>query len=317
MPRSRAEPPAARRQGTRIARVAALAAPTGLLGGILLFGAAGLLGAQQAPGAGAAGQNPPNRQQATFPAQQRSPGDPAVIARGRALYGINCRGCHGIDLRGGDMGGPNLLRSRLVLNDQHGELLLPVIRDGRSSPGMPAMPPQSLSDDEVRSVAEYIHSVTATAERQGGPPPGPAVELNILVGDRAAGRTYFAARCASCHSEAGDLKGIGTRIADPKELQNTWVRGGPAAPASGRTERATARVTVTLPSGERAAGRLDRLDDFIVVLTQTDGRQRSFSRRGQVPSVEVSDPMAAHTDLLAVYSDRDIHDVTAYLATLK
>jgi cytochrome c oxidase cbb3-type subunit 3 len=304
MPHNKVGLPAARQRGALAATIVTLA------------GATVLLGAQPAPGAGATGQNPPDRQQATFPAQQRPPGDPAVIARGRALYGINCRGCHGIDLRGGDMGGPNLLRSRIVLSDQHGELLLPVIRDGRSSPGMPFMPPQSLSEDEVRSVAEYIHSVTATAERQGAPPPGPSLELNVLVGDAAAGRAYFAARCRSCHSETGDLKGIGTRIANPKQLQNTWVRGGPAAVA-GRTERASARVLVTLQSGERVEGRLDRLDDFIVSLTQADGRQRSFSRRGPVPKVEISDPMAAHTDLLPVYRDKDIHDVTAYLVTLK
>jgi hypothetical protein len=33
--------------------------------------------------------------------------------------------------------------------------------------------------------------------------------------------------------------------------------------------------------------------------------------------VEVHDPMQAHKDLLSVYSDKDMHDVTAYLVTLK
>ena len=56
---------------------------------------------------------------ATFPAQQRPAGDPAVIARGGSLYAIQCRSCHGVDLRGGDLGGPNLLRSQLVLSDPH------------------------------------------------------------------------------------------------------------------------------------------------------------------------------------------------------
>jgi len=40
-----------------------------------------------------------------------------VIARGRSVYGISCCACHGQDLRGGDLGGPNLLRSQLVLKD--------------------------------------------------------------------------------------------------------------------------------------------------------------------------------------------------------
>src|SRR4249919_3812196 len=63
---------------------------------------------------------------ATFPAQQRPPGDPAMIARGQQIYAATCRACHGPDLRGGDMGGPNLLRSQRVLNEQNGELIEPV-----------------------------------------------------------------------------------------------------------------------------------------------------------------------------------------------
>ena len=85
------------------------------------------------------------RGQATFPAQQRPPGDPAMIARGQQIYGVTCRACHGADLRGGDMGGPNLLRSQLVLNDQHGELIQPVVKNGRQNPGMPPMPPLPIS----------------------------------------------------------------------------------------------------------------------------------------------------------------------------
>jgi cytochrome c oxidase cbb3-type subunit 3 len=76
-------------------------------------------------------------------------------------------------------------------------------------------------------------------------------------------------------------------------------------------------VTVTPPSGERVEGRLVSVDDFLVVLTTADGQRRSFARRGPVPRVEITDPMAVHTDLLAVYTDNDIHDVTAYLVTLK
>ena len=66
-----------------------------------------------------------------FPAQLRPPGDPALIARGNGLYGVHCRVCHGADLRGGDQGGPNLLRSDTVLNDQAGELIAPVIVNGQ------------------------------------------------------------------------------------------------------------------------------------------------------------------------------------------
>lgn len=255
------------------------------------------------------GQQP---RQAPYDAQQRPPGDPERIARGQGLYGIHCRGCHGVDLRGGDLGGPNLLRSQLVLRDREGELIWPVLRDGQSTPGGSEMPPQSLSEADSRAVAEYLHSVLATASRQGGPPPGPELELDILVGDPAAGQAYFAATCAACHSAGGDLAGIATRIPEPKTLQNTWVRGRQRG-----TPLPPVRVTVTLPSGERVAGTLDRLDDFLVALTTDDGRQRSFSRRGAAPRVEIDDPLARHTELLGLYTDKDIHDVTAYLVTLK
>lgn len=271
-----------------------------------------LVGAQAlraATGAGGSGQD---RTQRLYPALQRPPGDPELIARGQTLYGINCRACHGIDLRGGDLGGPNLLRSPLALRDVGGDLMGPLIRDGQSSPGGSGMPPQPLSDEDIQAVVEYVHDVLGAASRQGGPPLGDQVEIDILVGDAVAGQTYFAATCAACHSPTGDLQGIGARIPRAQELQNTWVRGG----ARG-AERPAVTVTVTQPSGERVEGRLERLNDFLVVLTQGDGRHRSFRRHGDTPVVEVDDPMAAHRELLPLYGDTDIHNVTAYLVTLQ
>ena len=288
---------------------ALLLAGAGVVGGSASTAAAGPAGGA-AGEAGQAAQDP--RRQAPYDAQQRPPGDPARIARGQALYGIHCRGCHGIDLRGGDLGGPNLLRSQLVLRDRQGELIWPVLRDGQSTPGVSSMPAQSLSEADAGAVAEFIHSILATSTRQGGPPAGPDLELDIVVGNAAAGRAYFEATCASCHAAAGDLAGIATRIPDPKALQNTWVRGRQRG-----APRPPVRVTVTEASGARTEGRLDRLDDFHVALTTDDGRRRSFRRRGGTPRVEIADPMARHTELLGVYSDPDIHNVTAYLITLQ
>ena len=284
--------------------------------------------AGQAPAGGAPAPGGRGRGQATFPAQQRPPGDPVVIARGKQLFEVNCRLCHGADLRGGDMGGVNLLRSNLVLTDQHGELILPVVHNGRQTPGMPPMPPfPQIPDDDVKAIAEYIHSVAATMRGQGNPPPGSEpVVLNIVVGDANAGRAYFQAKCASCHSPTGDLQGIGMRYADPVQLQNSWVAGGggrggrgrgAAAAGGGAARGREVTVTVTQASGQKVEGRLDRLDDFLVVLTPADGVQRSFRRDGDVPKVELHDPLAGHKQLLPVYTDKDIHDVTAYLVTLK
>ncbi len=256
---------------------------------------------------------------ATFPAQQRPPGDPALIARGQSIYGVNCRLCHGADLRGGDMGGVNLLRSQLVLNDQKGELILPVVHGGRQNPGMPPMPPfPGIPDDDVRAVAEYIHSVAATMRGQGNPPPGSEpVVLNVVVGDAAAGKTYFTAKCSSCHSAAGDLAGIASRYSDPMLLQTTWVSGGGGRGGRGGGGAKPVTVTVTMPSGQKIEGPLERIDDFLVVVRQPDGPPRAIRRDGAVPKVEIHDPLDGHRQLLTGYSDKDIHDVTAYLVTLK
>ena len=262
---------------------------------------------------------------ASFPAQQRDPADPAVVARGRAIYDTECRSCHGADLRGGEQGGSNLLRVPLVLNDREGELIQPVIQGSHKGRVSAA----GLSADDIKALAAYIHSVLALAPGQGAPPPGKPVELKVLVGDAAAGERYFAARCASCHSVTGDLKGIGARDLGPAQLQNLWVAGGrgagggrgrgagPAAQAAPMTTRREATVVVTLPTGQKYEGRLERVDDFIVTLTQADGTARSFRRNGDVPKVDIRDPLEAHRNLLPVYTDKDIHDVTAYLAGVK
>jgi cytochrome c oxidase cbb3-type subunit 3 len=257
------------------------------------------------------------------PGQVRPAGDPAQIERGKALYGINCTSCHGADLRGGDMGGPNLLRSQVALSDKDGELIVPIIEGSRANSGMPAIP---IKPEDAKAVAAYVRSIMATIGRQGMPPAIGKAAPTILVGDAAAGQTYFAAKCASCHSATGDLQGLATRISDPKQLQNTWVSGGGGrrggggggrGPAPGAADPRAVMATVTMPSGEKLEGRVVLIDDFLVSLRLADDTVRTVSRNGEVPKVELHDPMKAHRDLLSVYTDKDMHDVTAYLVTLK
>jgi cytochrome c oxidase cbb3-type subunit 3 len=275
-------------------------------------------GGAQPPAGRGGGQRGGGR--ATFPAQQRTLADAAIIARGKTLYEINCRACHGADLRGGDIGGPNLLRSQLVLNDQHGELILPVVKNGRQNPGMPPMPALPLADDDVKAIAEYIHSVAFTMRGQGSPPPGEEVELNIVVGDPKAGEKFFAARCASCHSASGDLQGIGERVGSPLQLQNLWVTGGGGRGGRGGGGGPVSRpvtVSVAMQDGTKLEGRLVRIDDFYVVVGLENGMVRTVRRFGDTPRVTVTDPLETHRKLLTVYTNKDIHDVTAYLVTLK
>jgi cytochrome c oxidase cbb3-type subunit 3 len=257
----------------------------------------------------------------TFPAQQRAVGDSALIERGGTLYAIQCKGCHGPDLRGGDQGGPNLLRSPIVMGDKAGEGITPVIQNGRSGAGGGVMPALPLSDADAHAVAEYIHSVMATKQRQGGTPPV-QVALKQLVGDARRGEKHFQHWCAGCHAASGDLAGVATRYPNPELLQNAWVGGRkPGLPAPGVVNpRRVVTVSLRFADGTQQKGQLRRLDDFTVSLMTDDGLYRSYVRRAATPAIvalDVDDPLARHRSLLGEYTDSALHDVTAYLATLK
>lgn len=279
---------------------------------------------QQGRGAGPQPGRQGGGQRANFPQQQRAPGDPAVIARGRALYGVRCGACHGADMRGGDQGGPNLLRSQILLTDQHGENIVPVIRDGRQG-AVGTMPAFHLPEEDMLAIAEYIHSVLGQAGRQGRPPGSETVpELNVIVGDAAAGQRYFEKVCSRCHSPAGNLRGVASRVADARALQDLWVSGGLSGRGGrgggggrGDAEPSRIQVTVTAPGSAPVAGRLVRIDDFVVSIQTEDGARRTFRRDGANPKVDINDPLEPHRRLVLELTDRDMHDVTAYLATLK
>jgi mono/diheme cytochrome c family protein len=275
---------------------------------ILLLAATSLLAQTPPLAAPQAGRGRGGGGRSAFP--QHSAADPAAVERGKALYGVNCNFCHGSDARGGE-GGPNLLRSELVLNDQHGELIATVVQNGRGE-----MPKFNLTKEQISDIAAFIHSF-----RVGGYDISRMTPPSILVGDAKAGEAVFQTKCASCHSPSGDLKGIASKISDPKTLQNAFLmpggggRGGRGG-GSGIPVPPTT-VTVTPPSGPKTEGRLLRIDDFIVTLVDGEGIQHTFSRDGETPKVEIHDPLKPHRNLLPTYTDKDIHNLTSYLVTLK
>ena len=236
---------------------------------------------------------------------ERPPADPAVIERGKGLYTVNCALCHGSDARGGEGGGPNLLRSQTVLTDKNGENILPLVQNGL--PG--GMPKLNLTTAQVSDIAAYIHSFPVSSRESTAQAP------NILVGDATAGKAFFMTKCSSCHSDG--LQGIASRITDPKTLQQTWIMPGAGMFGRRQSPKTEPTVTVTLPSGQKVQGKLERIDDFVLTLTDADGNQRTFSPNGDQPRVQVHDPLQGHLDLLPTYSDKEIHDLTAYLWTLK
>jgi len=242
--------------------------------------------------------------------------DPAAVERGSKVFATNCAGCHGASARGGP-GAPDLLRSLLVLDDEKGILIAPVIREGRPDKGMPKL---GLTEPQISDVVAWLHVQTYTAGHRTT-----YMFQNVVTGDPQKGQAYFnsAGQCNTCHSVSGDLAGIGGKY-DPFSLQSRWLQPrtsrsrGSARSAANAPGRLTPTVTVTLPSGESFSGTLDRIDDFTVSLRDSRGEFHSFARDTETPPrVEIHDPLQFHTDMLRKYTDADIHNITAYLVTLK
>jgi cytochrome c oxidase cbb3-type subunit III len=240
--------------------------------------------------------------------------DEEAVERGAQLLVRHCGFCHGSNARGA-AGGPDLLRSPLVMDDENGKQLGEFLKVGRPDKGMPKV---DLTPQETADVATFLHSRIAAAANRGA-----YKILNILTGDPTAGEAFFngAGKCSACHAVTGDLKGIGTKY-DPVTLQSRLImppRGRGAAGRGGAVEPQAPplTVTVTLASGESVSGALVRLTDFDVTLRDASGAMRTWLRDGDTPSVTVTDPLKAHYDMLTRWTDSDMHNMTAYLATLK
>jgi len=272
---------------------------------------AGAGAAQAGVGAPQAGRGRGGGRPEAYP--QHPPGDPAAIDRGKATFGVQCSFCHGSDARGGE-GGPNLIRAEIVMRDQNGETIAPVVQNGRVDRGMPKF---DLSAAQISDIAAFIHTF-----RVGGYDISRDRPPTIVVGNATAGEAYFKATCSGCHSATGYLKGLATKIDDPRSLQQAWLmpggggRGGRGG-GGGALTVPPVTVTVTMPSGQKLQGRLERIDDFLVALVDADGLSHTIRRDGDTPKVEIHDPLEPHKKLLGTYTDKDIHNLTAYLVTLK
>src|SRR5947209_3433672 len=199
--------------------------------------------------------------------------NPAAVDAGHQVFSQNCAFCHGANAKGGETG-PDLLRSVLVLDDEGGNKIGPVVHNGRPGKGMPKF---DLTDEQIANISQWLHDrIKATSERDT------YQILNIVVGDPKAGAAYFNAHCTSCHSATGDMAHIGSQydavgvqqhIVQPREERGSWMpRTGP--------ETAPITVSVTLPSGQTYSGKLEHVDDFTVALTTSAGEYRSFTRNG-------------------------------------
>jgi cytochrome c oxidase cbb3-type subunit 3 len=227
--------------------------------------------------------------------------DKAAAARGAPLFQQNCAFCHGPQARGAE--GPSLITSDVVLGDDHGEHLVPFLKSGRPEKGMPAF--AGVPDDQLEDIAEFLHlQVEDVANR------GAYHVLNILVGDAAKGQAYFAANCMSCHSVAA-FAHIAGKYRSPDQLQRGWV--WPARPADN-----SLAITATVKTAEGAtiSGRVTQVSDFRITLVDSDGRTYVIER-GTGVDVRTKDPLAPHQAMIMTLKNEDMHNVTAYLETLK
>lgn len=226
---------------------------------------------------------------------------PELVKKGAAQFQQDCAFCHGRDAGGGESG-PDLTRSRLVSSDVDGDKISPVVLNGRPDKGMP---PFNRSEEQIASLVAFIHTQQSIARaRVGGRKGVDAADLQ--TGNATAGKQYFngAGGCVACHSPTGDLAGIATRY-QGLELEKRMLY----------PQDAKAKVTVTLASGKAINGTLQYLDEFTVGLTDSAGIYHSWRTRDVQYKVDA--PAEAHVELFSKYSDADVHNLMAFLQTLK
>jgi len=236
-----------------------------------------------------------------------APPDPAAVERGQKLFAPTCGFCHAPD--GTGKSGPDLVADALVIRDNSGDLIGRVIHAGRPGKGMPAF--TSLTIAQIADISAFLHSEVRGAANRF------AYSFHeVVTGNAQAGEAYFngAGRCNTCHSATGDLAGIAGKF-QPPDLQARLVYPGPSFPGSGGPPPKPATVTVTFPSGEKVSGTLRYRNPFDIALRDASGSYRTFPVDGA--RIELHDPLAAHKKLIDTITDTEMHDLLAYLETLK
>jgi len=234
----------------------------------------------------------------------KAPGQGPDAARGQKTFQQDCGVCHGNDATGGR--GPDLLRSPVVAHDVTGDLIGEVIRKGRPDKGMP---PMSLTESEIDDVAAFLHTRVKEGLQSSRVPKVYDLQ-RLLTGNAEAGKAYFdgPGGCTGCHSVSGDLAGVAKKYT-PIDLQARILY------PEKLFKNTKTDAIVTLPSGEQVQGHVLYQDDFAVGLIDSSGWYRSFDRAKA--KVDFKNHLAAHRDRLFKLSQEQVHDLFAYIQTLK
>ena len=265
---------------------------------ILILAAVVLLKAQEgAPPPAAPAQGGPGARNTAAEAAHAG-----AAERGRSLFKQNCAACHAEDATGGR--GPDLIRSTLVRHDKNGDLIGPVVTNGRVEKGMPAF--SNLTSSQIEDIVAFIQSQLTLFDlhTRFGPYPNDIPAERLATGSVEAGKAYFDAHCSSCHSPTGDLAHVASKYNPPDlEVRFLYPSGAPST------------AVVTLPDGKKYEGTVLLNDGFYIGIHGKDGWYRSWPANSV--KVEVHDPLAAHAALLDKYTDADMHNMFTYLETLK
>jgi cytochrome c oxidase cbb3-type subunit III len=235
-------------------------------------------------------------------AQAAKPISMSEPERGKEIFARHCSFCHGRDAAGGESG-PDLTSSRLVARDVRGDRIRAVIHDGRTEKGMPAFPGLALT--EVNEVIAFVRDQTRKLKAKPGGRSGVDV-ADLQTGNVEQGKAYFngPGKCSSCHSPTGDLAGIATRR-EGLELEMQMLY----------PQNAKSKLTVTTASGQTFSGTLTFKDEFHIAMTDSEGWHRSWPIRDV--QFKIDSPVEAHSAQFEKYTDDDIHNLMAYLQTLK
>ena len=230
--------------------------------------------------------------------------DPASVKRGQPLFIASCGSCHAANATGTPKG-PNLIRSTVVRHDKDGSAIAGVITSGVPHATTPAA---SLAPEHVSDIVSFIRDLIQTYDKSSsGPMPADYPVKLLLTGNAQAGRAWFngAGTCSTCHSITGDLAGIAGRYS-AIDLQTRFMMPRTTKPKM---------ATVTLSSGQRVTGELLVLNTYDVSVRTADGKTQSWP--ADSVKVDITDPLQAHRDLLPTYTDAGMHNMFAYLWTLK
>jgi cytochrome c oxidase cbb3-type subunit 3 len=232
------------------------------------------------------------------------PPDAQSVARGKTVFAKQCAACHAENAAGTSKGA-NLMRSTLVRHDADGSAVKAVIEAGKSHGSLKAM---QMSAADSNDVVAYIEWAVQNYDRtSAGAPPQSYPPSKLLVGSAEVGKAFFngAGGCTKCHSPAGDLAGIGSKYS-PLDLQSRFLMPKTRRPLM---------ATVSTAAGEKVSGRVLVLNNFDVSIQDANGQTHKWPANSV--KVETEDPLEAHRELLSKYTDADVHNMLAYLVTLK